>query len=161
MRPCIHPSRVKFLFPMEHLHSSPTSLQNQILWSLFLPRPDPQAGHPDVELNALYPEGELLWYNCSPGCRFSTWEVWHLIMSQGCPPYHFVGFLLYVFGYRISFLVGSVVFFTDGCSAVSCDFDVLLTGDELKVLLLCHLVKVPLKGWYLHWPLNVEFKFPQ
>ena len=50
------------------------------------------------------------------------------------------------FGYRISFLVGSVVFFTDGCSAVSCDFGVLLTGDELKVLLLCHLVKVPLRG---------------
>ena len=37
-------------------------------------------------------------------------------------------------------------FFTDGCSAVSCDFGVLLTVDELKVLFLCHLVKVPLRG---------------
>ena len=46
----------------------------------------------------------------------------------------------------MSFLVGSAVFFTDGCSAVSCDFGVLLTGDELKVLFLCHLVKVPLRG---------------
>ena len=30
-------------------------------------------------------------------------------------------------------------FFTDGCSAVSCDFGVFVRGGELKVLLLRHL----------------------
>ena len=45
----------------------------------------------------------------------------------------------FVFGHRISFLVGSGIFIS-GCLAVSCDFGVLLRGCELRVLLLCYLV---------------------
>ena len=39
----------------------------------------------------------------------------------------------FVFGCRISFLVGSRHFFTDGCSAVRCDFGIFMGGGELKV----------------------------
>lgn len=51
--------------PVAVLHSSPTGLQSQVLWGLFLLMPDPQAGEPDVGLS---PTGELLQYNCSPVC---------------------------------------------------------------------------------------------
>ena len=51
-------------------------------------------------------------------------------------------FLLYIFECRISFLIGSSLFI-DGCSAVSCDFGVLVRGDELKFLLLCHVISNP------------------
>ena len=51
-------------------------------------------------------------------------------------------FLLYVFECRISILIGSSLF-TDGCSAVSCDFGVLVRGDELKFLLLYHVISSP------------------
>ena len=42
-------------------------------------------------------------------------------------------------GWGLRLLVGAVLFFTDGCSAVSCDFGVFVRGGELKVLLLRHL----------------------
>ena len=58
------------------------------------------------------------------------------------PSYHVVGSLLYVFGCRISSFVGPNLFI-DGCSAVSCDFGVLVGEGELKVLLLCYLVPPP------------------
>ena len=35
-----------FSRPVELLHSSPTGLQSQVLWGLFVPMPDPQAGEP-------------------------------------------------------------------------------------------------------------------
>ena len=47
--------------PMELLCRSPTGLQCQMLWGLFLPMPDPQAWGPDVGLGTLTPVGESLW----------------------------------------------------------------------------------------------------
>ena len=37
----------------------------------------------------------------------------------------------FLFGCRVSFLVGSSVFLVDGCSAVSCDFGVFVRMREL------------------------------
>ena len=95
--------------PVALLHSSPTGLQSQVLWGLFLLMPDPQAGEPDVGLS---PTGELLRYNCSPVCGSPTWGVWDLIILSVRPSYHLVGFL-HVFGCinRISFLVGLRLFY--------------------------------------------------
>ena len=46
---------------MELLCTSPTGLQCQMFWGLFLPIPDPQAWGPDVGLRTLSPVGESLW----------------------------------------------------------------------------------------------------
>ena len=64
----------------------------------------------------------------------------YFLTARVHPSYRLVGFLLYVFGCRLSFLVGSSLFFTDACSAVSCDFGVLVRGGELRVFLLHRLV---------------------
>ena len=45
---------------VELLHTSPTGLQCQMLWGLFLPVPDPQAWVLDVGLRTLTPIGESL-----------------------------------------------------------------------------------------------------
>lgn len=69
----------------------------------------------------------------------SLWvRIWNLIISQVWLSYHFVG-LLFVFGYRISFLKGSNLFI-HGCLAISCDFGVLVRGGRLKFGFLHHLV---------------------
>lgn len=69
----------------------------------------------------------------------SLWvRICNLIISQVWLSYHFVG-LLFVFGYRISFLKGSNLII-HGCLAISCDFGVLVRGDGLKVCFLHHLV---------------------
>ena len=51
------------IFPslMELLYSSPTDLQCQMLWGLFMPIPDPQEWGLDVGLRTLTPTGEYLW----------------------------------------------------------------------------------------------------
>ena len=48
------------LSPVELLYSSPAVLQNQMLWRLLLPIPDPQTGESDVELRTLTPLGDPL-----------------------------------------------------------------------------------------------------
>ena len=125
--------------PVVVLQSSPTGLHSQMLWELLLLMPGTQAGEPDMGLRILTLVGKLLQYNYSPVCGWTTQGVWDLIISRVCPSYHHVGFLLYVFGCRISFLVGSSLFLI-GCSAISCNFGVLVRGGKLKVLLLHHLV---------------------
>ena len=42
--------------PLEFPWSSPIGLQNQMLWGLLLPLPDPQAGEPDRRLRTLLSE---------------------------------------------------------------------------------------------------------
>ena len=118
------------------------SLQSQMLWELLFPKTDPQAGEPDMGLRTLTPVGEPLQYNYSPVWGSPTpSQVYGIWLYCECAPLTVsLWFLLYVFGYRISFLVGSYLFFIDGCSAVSCDFGVLTRGGELQVLLLRHLV---------------------
>lgn len=59
--------------------------------------------------------------------------VWELIVSQVHPllPSRCASF--FVFGCRISFLVGSSLFLINVCSVI-CDLGVLVRGGELKVL---------------------------
>ena len=54
--------------PVEHLHTSPTGLQCQMLQELFLPVPDPHAWGFDVRLRTLTPVGESLLYSYFPVC---------------------------------------------------------------------------------------------
>lgn len=54
--------------------------------------------------------------------------------------------LLYILSCKIPFLVASG-FFTDGCSAHSCDLGAPVRGGELRVLLLCH----PAQSSQEHW----------
>ena len=69
----------------------------------------------------------------------SGYGVW---LCRGCaPPTLLLWFFLYVFECRISFLVGSSVFFHQWLFS-SCDFGVLMRGGELKVLLFHHLVLI-------------------
>ena len=89
---CI-PSKSGFsvsLSPLEVLQSNLTSLQSQILWGLFLPLLDPQAGKPEVGLRTFAPVRELLLYNCFPLCGLPTWRVLDLILLQLRPSYHLV-----------------------------------------------------------------------
>ena len=62
------------------LQSSPTALQSQMLWGLFLPMPDSQAGEPGTGLRALTHMGEFLQHNDSPDCGSPTWVGWDLII---------------------------------------------------------------------------------
>ena len=60
---CVHLLRTGVSFspsPLELLHTSPTGLQCQILWGLFLPVPDPYMWEFDVGLRTLTPVGESL-----------------------------------------------------------------------------------------------------
>ena len=65
-------------------------LQSQILWGLFFPLPDPQAGKPDMGCRTFTPVGELLWYNYFLFCVSSTWWVGDLILSWLCPCSHLI-----------------------------------------------------------------------
>ena len=121
------------------LHSSPSDFQSQMLWGLLLLMPDLQIGYPDMGLRMLTPVGELMWYNCSAIHGSPIRGVWDLITLRVHPSYCLSEFLLYVFGCRISFVVGSrlvLFFFINICSAISCDFGALTTGGKFKVLLL-------------------------
>ena len=110
---CVSPLRVEFVCPsiVEFLQSNPTGLHSQMLWGLLLPISDPQAWEPDVGLWTFTPVGEPLWYN-----YFHLW-VTHLagtgfdfiiLVLILLSPYDF----LFVFGYRVSFLVGFSVLFS-------------------------------------------------
>ena len=108
--------------PVELLQSSPSGLQSQMLWGLLLPMPDPSAGEPNVRLRALSPVGDLLQYNYSPVCGSPSQVVWDLIILR------LLWFLLMSLDVEYLFVVG--LSFIDGCSAVSCDFGVLVRGGE-------------------------------
>ena len=98
MRTCFHSPRVEFvsLSPVELLYSSPTGFHSQMLWA-FLLLIQAWCGTQNS------PVGELLWYNCFPVCELPTQGFWDLS--------YLIGFLVFVFGYRISFLIGSSLFF--------------------------------------------------
>ena len=83
--------------------------------------PPPVARPPGWELRTFTPVGGL-WYNFSslwvthPAyMRFDFIVIVPLLLSLCC--------FFFVFGCRVSFLVGSSIFFVSGCSAVRCDFD--------------------------------------
>ena len=65
---------------VEFLQSSPTGLQNQMLWELFLLLPDTQTGDPDMGLGTLIPMrnlcNQLLQHNYFPVWGLPTWYVW-------------------------------------------------------------------------------------
>ena len=89
-------------------------------------------------LRTLTPMREPLGCNYFPACELPIQEEGILPVLQKCPSYHLI-----VFGYRISFLVGSSVFvfvfvFISGGSAMGWDFGVLMSGSELTFLLFCH-----------------------
>ena len=62
MKACLCLSRMRsFLpIPVKLLHTSPTSLQCQMLWELILPIQDPQAWGSDMGFRTLTPIGESL-----------------------------------------------------------------------------------------------------
>lgn len=128
------------------LHSSPADLQSWMLWELFLSMPDLQTGHPDMGLRTLTSMGELLLYNCSPIYGSPMWGLWDVIILW-VHSYHLGGFLLYVFGCRISSFSRlrffCFFFLINICSAVSSDFGVLAKGGKLKVLLLWYFKPFP------------------
>ena len=112
MRPCVCPLRVTFLFPpslVEFLQSSPTGLQNQMLWELLLLTPDTQTGNPDMGLRTLIPMRNL--------CNIIIFKlgVAHLvcmglIVSQMCPSYSLMASSLSFNLEYLSFLVVSNIF---------------------------------------------------
>ena len=65
----------------------------------------PQGGELDVGLRTLTPMREPLGCNYFPSCELPTQEVGILPVLQKCPSYHLI-----VFGYRISFLLCSIIF---------------------------------------------------
>ena len=95
-------------------------------------------------LRTLTPVGEPLPYNYSPVCGSPTWGVWNLIISQVCPSYpsHCGSLFMSLIVEGLFWLVP--ILFTDGCSAVSCDFGVIVRRVELRVLLLHHLGHSPI-----------------
>ena len=67
----------------------------------------------------------------------------------------------FVFGCRISFVVGSSIFFFDGCSPVSCDFGIFVRRGELmsfySAILSLACSKEPIyKFLILHCTVNTE-----
>ena len=132
MKPCVCPPRVESLFL-------------PVLWSIcaqallafnakcsrgvLLPIPGPQAGEPDMGLRSLTPVGEPLQYSCFPVCGLPTRQVWDLLISQKHPSYC-------LDETSLSLSVGNLfwfpVYFVDGCSAVSCNFGVLMREGELE-----------------------------
>ena len=68
--------------------------------------PDPEAGVPDMGFTTLTPVGEPLEYNYFPVYGSSTWWIWDLtevlLLLSSCG--------IFVFGCKISFLVGSNLF---------------------------------------------------
>ena len=137
---CVLPLRVKSISHSLSglLKLSPACLQSHVLWYLVFLLQDPQARGPDVGPRTLTPVGELLQYY-SPVYGLSHLRVRYLIVLwiHALLPV-LLGFLLYDFGCRRSFLAVSV-FFIDDCSEDSCDFDRLMRRGEHRVFLLCHL----------------------
>ena len=81
--------------------------------------------------------GEILCYSCSLVCGWATLAgVGFDYVLRVCPSYCLFGFLLYIFGCRISFLVGSGLFFEQFMvvQQMVVIFGVLVRGGELKVL---------------------------
>ena len=88
--------------------------------------------------------GELLQYNYSPFCGLPNQVVWDLIISQVHPSYQLSHCCFFLMSLDVEYLFGRFQsFLLMVCSAVSCDFGVLVRGGELKVLLLHHLVSHP------------------
>ena len=122
-RVSVSPSLVEFLW------SNPANLQGHMLWGL-LSLPDSQAGEPDVGLRILTPVREPLWYNYFPvwGCPLSEYGIW--FYQWLCLLYHLI-VVAFVFGCRISLLIGSSVFLINDRSTVICDFGVYVRAGEL------------------------------
>ena len=58
------------------------------------------------------------------------WWVWGLILNVILSLLPSCWGFSFAFGHGVSFLVGSNIFFFDGCSAVNCNFGVLAEEDE-------------------------------
>ena len=109
-------------------------------WGLVFSVPDPQAGELDIRLRALTPvRGTSAVPLQLVGCPPKGMGLDYMVSSPLLPIS--VWLLLYVFSCRRSFLVG-LVFFINGCSVYSCDFGVLVRGDELRVF-----PSWPLSAW--------------
>ena len=78
---CSHHSRMGSLFPSV-LCTSPTVLQCQMLWGLFLPMLDPKACGYDVGLRTLTPIVESLWYSYFSFCAAS--HPWGMVLLISC-----------------------------------------------------------------------------
>ena len=119
-------------FPQSHglLHPSPTGLQCQMLWGLFLPMPDPQVWGFDVGLRTLTPIGECLWYSYFLVFGFPTQEVWGCLYHVISPPTSWCGFF-FVFWSRMSFWKFPV-HLIKCCSAFGCNFVVFMRDIELQ-----------------------------
>ena len=61
-----------------------------MLWGLFFPIPDPQAGEPDLQFRILTPVGEPLQYSYFLACGSSTQQLRDLLIWQKCPFYHLI-----------------------------------------------------------------------
>ena len=107
--------------PLGLLKISPTGLESQMLWGLTLMVQDPQAGEPNMELRTLTATGGPLQYNYSPVYRLPTQGFGAYLYHEPTLPIHLMWFLLYVFSFRRSFLVGAVFFIYD-CFADNFDF---------------------------------------
>ena len=116
--------------PVELLHTSPTGLQCQMLWGLFLPMPDPQVWGFDVGLRTLTPIGECLWYSYFLVFGFPTQEVWGCLYHVISPPTSWCGFF-FVFWSRMSFWKFPV-HLIECCSAFGCSFVVFMRDIELQ-----------------------------
>ena len=112
---------------MELLSTSPTGLQCQMLWGLFLLMLDPQAWGPDVEFRTLTPVGESLWYSYFPVCGLPTQQVggclYHIIIHPTIlmwPPLCLLEEDIFFW----KFLVHLV----EGCSSFGCNSVVFMRG---------------------------------
>ena len=106
-KPYVCPPTVESLSPspVEHLCSSLTDLQCQMLQGLLLPMsyPPPQAWEPDVDPQTLTPVGEPLWYNYFPiwGSPTRGFGIAYIMKAPLLPSWCD---FFFVFGYRISFI---------------------------------------------------------
>ena len=132
VKPCVHPPRVKSLFPLspvELLYASSTGLQPQMLWGLLFPMQDPQAREPDMGFGTLT-SMENLWsififqFVGHPPIRYGI-----CLYCQSASPIS-IGYLS-VFGCRIFFFSQLPIYFVDGCATVSSDFGVFMRRGEL------------------------------
>ena len=128
MYPCVHPPRVESLFPsvLWSSFTQPYCLQSQMLWGFLLQIQTLRLG------NLTWgSELSLMLGNLCDAIIFQC--VGHPLSGYGICSYclfpsHF-GFF-FVFGYRLSFLVGSSLF----CQWLfrSCDFGVFMKGGWAK-----------------------------
>ena len=116
--------------PLEHLCTSSTRLQCQMLQVLFLPMPDPQEWGLHEGPRTLTPIGEFIWYSYFPVCGLSAREVWGCLCHVFTPPTSWCG-LLFVFWSRISFFKFPVSLL-EGCSTFGYNFVVFIREVELQ-----------------------------